>query len=73
LHVDTDGELYRLAFERPGWEPAVADAIVARWPEPVLFGQRSMFFGGVHLVHTLDGSPHGVGDPRRGGAVATVG
>lgn len=70
LHVDSDGERYRLAFEGPGWQPGAVDAIRGRWPDPVLFADRSMFFGGVHLAHTLDGVPRGVGDPRRGGAVA---
>ncbi len=72
LHVESDGEAFRLAFEGGGWDAEVRAAIEARSPAPVRFEGRNMFFGGVHLTHTLDGAPAGVGDPRRGGAVAVA-
>ena len=39
--------------------------------EVIHWSQRSMFFGGVHAVtRTADGAFHGIGDERRGGAIA---
>lgn len=39
--------------------------------EIIHWSQRSMFFGGVHAVtRTIDGAFHGIGDERRGGAIA---
>lgn len=39
--------------------------------ELIHWSQRSMFFGGVHAVtRTTDGEFHGIGDERRGGAIA---
>lgn len=39
--------------------------------EIIHWSQRSMFFGGVHAVtRTTDGAFHGIGDARRGGAIA---
>jgi gamma-glutamyltranspeptidase/glutathione hydrolase len=47
----------------PGWPEAAIDALSARWPLRT-WGQRDLYFGGVHAV-----SPEGAaGDPRRGGA-----
>ncbi len=73
LHLDRDADGRVLAFERPGWPEGVESALMADWPKPTVFPAPSMFFGGVHLVHTLGGAPAGVGDHRRGGAVAVVG
>ena len=39
----------------------------------VRFNEHSLFFGGVHMVsRSPDGSLHGAGDPRRGGACIVV-
>ncbi|NBC33421.1 MAG: Gamma-glutamyltranspeptidase [Alphaproteobacteria bacterium] len=57
----------------PGYgEEAVAAARAAA-RESRLWTDRSLFFGGVHAVHrTSRGDLDGHGDPRRGGAAATV-
>lgn len=77
LHLDVapdrTGDGFALALERPDRPPGVVDALVSARPGAAVFAERSMFFGGVHAVHTLDGAPAGVGDGRRGGAVAVVG
>ncbi len=73
LHLDNGPDGRALALERPDWSGAVEPALRAAWPGPTIFPDRSMYFGGVHLVHALDGAPAGVGDDRRGGAVAVVG
>jgi gamma-glutamyltranspeptidase/glutathione hydrolase len=58
LHWDTD----HVEME-PGWDPAVIEALAARWPVNV-WPVIDMYFGGVHAV-----SPTGAaGDPRRDGA-----
>jgi gamma-glutamyltranspeptidase/glutathione hydrolase len=56
-----------------GFDPAAADALEARgyalsrWPD------RAFYFGGTHVaVRDGDGRFSGVGDDRRGGAVAVV-
>lgn len=73
VHLDGSADRRVLAFERPGWPAGVEKALMGDWPGPTVFPEQSMFFGGVHLVHTLEGAPAGVGDSRRGGAVAVVG
>ncbi|MFP4311655.1 MAG: gamma-glutamyltransferase, partial [Nitriliruptoraceae bacterium] len=52
----------------PGFDPPVLDALEARWPIN-RWTVQDLYFGGVHAVST-DGA--GVGDPRRGGCVATA-
>ncbi|MFP4149147.1 MAG: gamma-glutamyltransferase [Nitriliruptoraceae bacterium] len=52
----------------PGFDAQVLDALETRWPIN-RWTVQDLYFGGVHAVST-DGA--GVGDPRRGGCVATV-
>jgi gamma-glutamyltranspeptidase/glutathione hydrolase len=47
----------------PGWPEAAVDALAARWPVRA-WGQRDLYFGGVHAVSRAGAA----GDPRRGGA-----
>ncbi len=68
LHVE--GE--QLWFELPGLPEASAESLQAAWPDATAFAERSMFFGGVHVAARGGHGLHGVGDPRRGGAVRTV-
>jgi gamma-glutamyltranspeptidase/glutathione hydrolase len=49
---------------------AVVAALEARFERVHRFDRRNFFFGGTHtVVRRDDGSLHGFGDPRRGGAV----
>ncbi len=63
LHFD--GEALQV---EPGFDPDALAALKKRLPVNI-WQERSMYFGGVHLV--LPGKI-GVGDPRRGGSVAVV-
>ncbi|ASC72580.1 hypothetical protein XM38_035380 [Halomicronema hongdechloris C2206] len=56
----------------PGIDRAVLEATsLLRDVQPVWWQRPNMFFGGVHTVARLDdGTIIGMGDPRRGGAVA---
>jgi gamma-glutamyltranspeptidase/glutathione hydrolase len=66
LHVEGDA----VAIE-PGHAEGAVAALAAAFPETQRWDEKSMFFGGVHAVRRRrDGSVEGVGDDRRGGAVA---
>jgi len=69
LHLE--GE--HLSIEK-GFEPATVQTLAGEWPDHRLWPDYNLFFGGVHAVGRLaDGRFLGVGDPRRGGAVAVPG
>ncbi|RKT43803.1 gamma-glutamyltransferase family protein [Thiocapsa rosea] len=59
-------------------EPPITDDTIAtlgkHWPGLKVWNRESVFFGGAHSVAVApDGSTHGAGDPRRGGAALQVG
>jgi gamma-glutamyltranspeptidase/glutathione hydrolase len=57
-----------------GFAPDALEALKAEWPDHREWPDYNLFFGGVHAVERLaDGGFQGAGDPRRGGAVASVG
>jgi gamma-glutamyltranspeptidase / glutathione hydrolase len=60
-----DGEV---VHAEPGFDADALAAVAARWPVRA-WTERNLFFGGAHAVVPGAG---GGGDPRRGGAVATV-
>ena len=60
-----DGE--RLQME-PGFDPAALAVLAERWPLN-LWPVQDVYFGGVHVAAPND---EGAGDPRRGGAAATI-
>ncbi|MEO0985915.1 MAG: gamma-glutamyltransferase [Cyanobacteria bacterium J06639_14] len=70
----------RLHWERgvlhlePGYDPQTVQEVQSHAPsETVFWQQQNMFFGGVHAVAvTPNGEFQGIGDDRRGGAVAIV-
>lgn len=59
-------------LERAGWRDpdAVERALAAEFARVHPFPERAFYFGGVHTVWVDFGAIHGIGDPRRGGAVA---
>jgi gamma-glutamyltranspeptidase / glutathione hydrolase len=64
-------ERSRLAFERAGLAADVVAALVAAYPNaPAVFAAPNLYFGGVHVALRSAGVFSGIGDPRRGGAVA---
>lgn len=64
------GEGAAIAIE-PGYTEGAVAALTAAFPETQHWASQSMFFGGVHAARRRrDGSVEGVGDERRGGAVA---
>lgn len=64
------GEGDAIAIE-PGYTEGAVAALTAAFPETQHWASQSMFFGGVHAARRRrDGSVEGVGDERRGGAVA---
>jgi gamma-glutamyltranspeptidase/glutathione hydrolase len=74
IHLERSGDPAgrKLAFERAGLNSAALAALRALPDTLVEFPARSMYFGGVHLAARDEGGFAGVGDPRRGGSVATV-
>jgi len=68
MHVEGD----RLWYEGVDLPEASEAALRRTWPDATAFGERNMFFGGVHAVGVGPGLI-GVGDGRRGGAVRRVG
>ena len=63
IHVE--GE--KLSVEQ-GYSEAEVDALVEQFPDSERWGERNMFFGGVHAVRrTPSGEFEGAGDIRRGG------
>jgi gamma-glutamyltranspeptidase len=68
----------RLHFENDavqlegGYDPACADLLRARGYDVNLWSERSLYFGGTHVVMRTPDGLRGAGDPRRGGAVALV-
>lgn len=66
LHVEGD----TVSIE-PGYADAAVAAVSTAFPQTERWTDKSMFFGGVHAAQRRrDGSVEGVGDERRGGAVA---
>jgi gamma-glutamyltranspeptidase/glutathione hydrolase len=64
------GEGDAIAIE-PGYTEGAVAALTAAFPETRRWASQSMFFGGVHAARRRrDGSVEGIGDDRRGGAVA---
>lgn len=63
LHVEGS----ELSMELAGRDAAEVDALRRAFPGAVEFGERNMFFGGVHLVSRGPDGFAGAGDPRRGG------
>jgi gamma-glutamyltranspeptidase/glutathione hydrolase len=68
LHLETS----RLAFESAGLDADVVRALTEAYPDPVIFEQPNLYFGGVHVARARGDSYDGAGDPRRGGAVVVV-
>ncbi len=62
LHVE--GEHLDL---EAGFDPAIAERMLAEFPDHTLWAEPNLFFGGVHAVSVRDGTFDGAGDPRRGG------
>ena len=59
-----------LSIEAGYPDPTVA-ALTERWTDFRIWPEPNMFYGGVHAVERLrNGEFRGMGDPRRGGAVA---
>jgi gamma-glutamyltranspeptidase/glutathione hydrolase len=55
----------------PGYSDAAIAALAHVWPELKQWPKQNLFFGGVHAVQRFsNGEFVGMGDPRRGGAVA---
>jgi gamma-glutamyltranspeptidase/glutathione hydrolase len=66
LHLEHD----QLSLEK-GFPEAAFLALKESWPEPQLWPETNLFFGGVHAVERLaNGEFNAAGDPRRGGAVS---
>jgi gamma-glutamyltranspeptidase/glutathione hydrolase len=62
-----------VVHSEPGVDPAALDHLAAAGYEVVRWRRQNLFFGGVHAVAVgADGTAQGVGDPRRGGAVAAA-
>ncbi len=75
LHVEIDptSKQPRVAFESTGRAEDVTRALERAYPQnPAVFGERNLYFGGVHLATYVDGVFEGVGDTRRGGARSLV-
>ena len=51
----------------------VLESLKAMFPRTTVFPDTNMFFGGVHLAGRAESTYDGMGDPRRGGAVAVAG
>lgn len=70
----------RLHYERgllniePGFKPKALEVLLDEYPKNKLWGDRNMFFGGVHGVSYYPDTNHfeGAGDPRRGGSFQIV-
>ncbi|MEM7156048.1 MAG: gamma-glutamyltransferase [Myxococcota bacterium] len=67
MHVEGS----QLWYERSGLPEASEAALREAWPGAIDFGERNMFFGGVHAIDGRHGLV-GVGDGRRGGTVIEV-
>jgi len=65
-----DGDLLQV---EPGWSPATVAALRERWPVNE-WAEKNLYFGGAHAVVPSGpvGEGRAAGDPRRGGAAATV-
>ncbi|MFQ5757643.1 MAG: gamma-glutamyltransferase [Acidiferrobacterales bacterium] len=59
----------------PGFRPAQLARLEQAFPHQKLWGERNLFFGGVHIAGGDAAKRRfcGAGDPRRGGAVRMVG
>ncbi len=56
-----------------GYDPDAADILEARGYRVMRWHERSLYFGGAHVVQRApDGTLFGAGDDRRGGSVAVV-
>ena len=68
IHVE-DANLY---IEPPVAADVLAD-LSGAWPDPIVFREPNVFFGGAHSVAIgPDGALSGAGDSRRGGVVIRV-
>ena len=66
IHIERDF----LSIEK-GYPPPAVDLLESEWLQNRQWPDLNMFFGGVHAVEQLAGGEfRGMGDPRRGGAVA---
>jgi gamma-glutamyltranspeptidase / glutathione hydrolase len=73
LHLEaTASGVRELALERTGLGEEAIAALGRAYPDPIVFEQPNMFFGGVHVALRNGGAFEGAGDARRGGAVAVV-
>lgn len=63
-----------IVHAEPGVDPDALERLAARGYEVIRWRQANLFFGGVHAVvrDPAAGEFAGIGDPRRGGAVATA-
>lgn len=69
--VHVEGE--QLWYEAAGWGEEALAALEASPGDVTRFSAPNMFFGGAHAVVSEGGRLEAAGDPRRGGATATVG
>jgi gamma-glutamyltranspeptidase/glutathione hydrolase len=61
----------KLSIE-PGLSPEALRLLADHWPDPELWDDLNLFFGGTHTV-VYDGRQFaGAGDPRRGGVLRVV-
>jgi gamma-glutamyltranspeptidase/glutathione hydrolase len=59
-----------IAFEAVGLDPDVVSALRTRYDGARIFEALNLYFGGTHVAVRTGGTFSGVGDPRRGGAIA---
>ncbi len=70
VHVEAKGDGFELNVEENGLDGSVLAALRQMFPSTTVFPDTNMFFGGVHLAGRTERAYDGMGDPRRGGAVA---
>jgi gamma-glutamyltranspeptidase/glutathione hydrolase len=70
VHVEAKTEGFELNVEENGLDSAVLESLKVMFPNTTVFPDTNMFFGGVHLAGRTVTGYDGMGDPRRGGAVA---
>jgi gamma-glutamyltranspeptidase/glutathione hydrolase len=55
-----------------GYSEAIIDSLTQRFPQPTIWNELNLFFGGVHTVMRDGQQFSGHGDPRRGGYAVRI-
>ncbi len=55
-----------------GFSEEVIGALGRRWPDPGVWAEQNLFFGGVHAAERRGREFGGAGDPRRGGVAGVI-